>query len=120
MNQYMKQVNEFREAMGLLDRDEEFWWKLVNEEHEELLKEACDVIYVWAGLDLARGNGNSVAQAEAEFLIELFGKENFNEAFHRVHKSNMSKLVDGKPVYNEDGKVVKGPNYKPPNLGDLI
>ena len=44
-----------------------------------------------------------------------------DEALDRVHKSNMSKLgEDGKPVYREDGKVLKGPNYKPPTLTDLV
>ena len=44
-----------------------------------------------------------------------------DEALNRVHISNMSKLGDdGKPIYREDGKVLKGPNYKPPNLEDLI
>ena len=44
-----------------------------------------------------------------------------DEALDRVHKSNMSKLgEDGKPIYREDGKVLKGPNYKPPSLTDLI
>ena len=44
-----------------------------------------------------------------------------NEAFYRVHRSNMSKLgEDGKPIYREDGKVLKGPNYEQPNLEDLF
>jgi predicted HAD superfamily Cof-like phosphohydrolase len=44
-----------------------------------------------------------------------------DEALNRVHESNMSKLdEDGKPIYREDGKVLKGPNYKLPNLTDLI
>ena len=43
------------------------------------------------------------------------------QALRRVHKSNMSKLgEDGKPVYREDGKVLKGPNYQPPDLSDLV
>ena len=42
-------------------------------------------------------------------------------AMDRVHESNMSKLgEDGNPIYREDGKVLKGPNYKPPTLTDLI
>ena len=46
---------------------------------------------------------------------------NLDEALYRVHESNMSKLgEDGHPVKREDGKVLKGPNYKPPNLEDLI
>ena len=44
-----------------------------------------------------------------------------DEALNRVHLSNLSKLdEDGKPIYRDDGKVLKGPNYKPPDLSDLI
>ena len=44
-----------------------------------------------------------------------------DEALHRVHESNMSKLdEDGKPIYREDGKVLKGPTYAPPQLEDLV
>ena len=44
-----------------------------------------------------------------------------DEAVRRVHASNMSKLgSDGKPIYRDDGKVLKGPNYQPPNLSDLV
>ena len=46
---------------------------------------------------------------------------NLDEAMYRVHESNMSKLDDnGNPIYREDGKVLKGPNYQPPNLEDLV
>ena len=46
---------------------------------------------------------------------------NLDEAMHRVHESNMSKLDEnGNPVLREDGKVLKGPNYQPPNLEDLV
>ena len=44
-----------------------------------------------------------------------------DEAMYRVHESNMSKLDEnGKPIYRDDGKVLKGPNYAPPNLNDLV
>jgi predicted HAD superfamily Cof-like phosphohydrolase len=44
-----------------------------------------------------------------------------DEALDRVHQSNLSKLDDnGNPIYREDGKVLKGPNYQPPNLTDLV
>ena len=44
-----------------------------------------------------------------------------DEVFERVHRSNMSKLgPDGKPLYRDDGKVLKGPNYQPPKLDDLF
>ena len=46
---------------------------------------------------------------------------NLDEALNRVHASNLSKLgEDGKPVRREDGKVLKGPNYEPPTLTDLV
>jgi predicted HAD superfamily Cof-like phosphohydrolase len=44
-----------------------------------------------------------------------------DEALNRVHQSNMSKLgEDGKPIRREDGKILKGPNYKEPTLSDLV
>ena len=44
-----------------------------------------------------------------------------DEALNRVHQSNMSKLDNnGNPIFREDGKVLKGPNYQPPNLKDLV
>ena len=44
-----------------------------------------------------------------------------DEALNRVHLSNMSKLgEDGQPIYREDGKVLKGPNYQPPTLTDIV
>lgn len=67
-----------------------------------LLKELCDLQYVLSG------------------FVVTFGLP-FDEAFKRVHESNMSKLGPyGKPVYREDGKVLKGPNYKKPDLSDLV
>ena len=56
-------------------------------------------------------------------------REEFNELQDEVeksifefkeNKSNMSKLEDGKPLLSEWGKVLKGSNYKPPNLEDLV
>ena len=46
----------------------------------------------------------------------LFGI-NLDKCFAEVQRSNMSKLGnDGKPIYNNEGKVMKGPNYSKPNL----
>lgn len=68
---------------------------------EQALKELADLVYVCFQYAAAAG-------------WEL------DEALDRVHQSNMSKLVDGKPLKREDGKVLKGPNYKPPYLTDLV
>ena len=72
------------------------------ESPEELTKELADLLYVTYGMAVT------------------FGLP-IDEVFERVHRSNMSKLGDdGKPVYRDDGKVLKGPNYQPPKLDDLF
>lgn len=68
---------------------------------EECLKELADLVYVC-------------------FQFAATAGWELDEALDRVHQSNMSKLVDGKPLKREDGKVLKGPNYKPPYLTDLV
>ena len=45
---------------------------------------------------------------------------NLDTDMKRVFESNMSKFVDGKPLRREDGKILKGPDYKPPFLDDLV
>ena len=46
---------------------------------------------------------------------------NLDKCFEEVQNSNMSKLgADGKPIYNEKGKVMKGPNYFQPNLNQFL
>tara|TARA_B100000131_G_scaffold21703_1_gene20944 strand:- start:980 stop:1360 length:381 start_codon:yes stop_codon:yes gene_type:complete len=90
-----EEFNEFIEAESLIYRDN-------SKFREDALKELADLVYVCY----------QYAENMGWFL---------DEALDRVHKSNMSKLgEDGKPIYREDGKVLKGPNYKSPNLNDLI
>lgn len=75
-----------------------------NNDAESTLDALTDIQYVLDGAYLALGFA-SVKQA----------------AFEEVHRSNMSKLgVDGKPALREDGKILKGPNYTPPNLSQFI
>jgi predicted HAD superfamily Cof-like phosphohydrolase len=63
-----------------------------------LTKEIADNIYVLLGTAVALGLP----------IVEVF---------NATHESNMSKLgEDGKPIYREDGKVLKGPNYKPAEI----
>ena len=53
--------------------------------------------------------------------LTYYGEDVFMEAFARVHDSNMSKLdSNGNPILREDCKVMKGPNYKKPDLTDLL
>ena len=47
--------------------------------------------------------------------------ELIEEVFDEIHRSNMSKLgEDGNPVYREDGKVIKGPNFFKPDIAKII
>ena len=94
-NLIVEEFKEFIEAEGMLFRNNPQF-------PSEALKELADLVYVCY----------QYAENMGWFL---------DEALDRVHQSNMSKLgKDGKPIYREDGKVLKGPNYKPPTLTDLI
>ena len=94
-NLIVEEFKEFLEAEGMLFRNNDQF-------PSEALKELADLVYVCY----------QYAENMGWFL---------DEALDRVHASNMSKLgEDGLPIYREDGKVLKGPNYKPPTLTDLI
>jgi predicted HAD superfamily Cof-like phosphohydrolase len=123
---YEQAAHEFRNAyelpQGLTTTSLNLQQNLIDEEHlevalayldlrndidnkqarEHLLKELADLVYV-------------CHQMAAAFGWDL------QVAYNRVHESNMSKLgVDGKPLRREDGKILKGPNYREPNLTDLL
>ena len=67
-----------------------------------------------------------VADALTDLLYVVYGAGHsfgidLDKCFTEVQRSNMSKLdTDGKPIYNENGKVMKGPNYSKPNLKQFI
>ena len=67
-----------------------------------------------------------VADALTDILYVTYGAGhafgiNLDKCFEEVQNSNMSKLGnDGKPIYNDNGKVMKGPNYFKPNLGKFV
>jgi predicted HAD superfamily Cof-like phosphohydrolase len=75
-------------------------------------------------LKAAVGEGNLVEIADAltDILYVTYGAAHafgipIDECFEEVQRSNMSKLdIDGRPIFREDGKVIKGPNYSKPDL----
>ena len=89
-------------------------YDLIDEELKEL-KEAID-----------KKNITDVADALTDILYVTYGAGhafgiNLDKCFTEVQNSNMSKLgKDGKPIYNEQGKVMKGPNFFEPDLGKLL
>ena len=94
-NLIVEEFKEFLESDGFLFRNG-------ANVQEDCLKELADLVYV--------------CYQYAENM-----RWDLDEALNRIHESNMSKLGDdNKPINRDDGKVLKGPNYKPPDLSDLV
>ena len=89
-------------------------YELIKEELDEL-KEAID-----------NNDIKEVADALTDILYVTYGAGhafgvNLDSCFTEVQNSNMSKLgSDGRPIYNDKGKVMKGPNYFKPNLNKFV
>lgn len=75
---------------------------------------------------LAERDTVGVADALADLLYVVFGAAlahgiPIDEVFAEVHRSNMTKLgEDGKPIVRADGKALKGPNYEPPRIREVM
>ncbi len=126
MKDKINSVHKFHKAFGLGIKNEPIAnigedrkllrFNLMKEENEEYL-------------DAARNNDLvEVADALGDMLYILcctiieHGMQNkIEEVFNEIQRSNMSKLnEDGKPIYREDGKVLKGPNYFKPNIKKIL
>ncbi|WP_088341753.1 pyrophosphohydrolase domain-containing protein [Robiginitalea sediminis] len=91
-------------------------YKLMREENEEYLDAA------------SRGDLVEVADALGDMLYILCGtllehglQDKIEAVFEEIQRSNMSKLgADGKPIYREDGKVLKGPDYFQPDIAKIL
>ena len=89
-------------------------YELIREELQEL-KDAIE-----------KNDIKEVADALTDILYVTYGAGhafgiNLDKCFEEVQSSNMSKLgKDGKPIYNEKGKVMKGPNYFKPDLNKFV
>jgi predicted HAD superfamily Cof-like phosphohydrolase len=126
MKKQLKAVRLFHETYNLTVRNQPtinipkeqpiLRFNLMTEENEEYLEAALN------------NNIVEVADALGDMLYILCGtildhglQHKIEEIFDEIHKSNMSKLgTDGKPLYREDGKVMKGPNFLKPNLKRVL
>jgi predicted HAD superfamily Cof-like phosphohydrolase len=110
LNMNSKPIADIGEDRNLLR------FNLMKEENEEYLEAANNNDLV------------EVADALGDMLYILCGtiiehgmQDKIEEVFNEIQKSNMSKLGDdGKPIYREDGKVLKGSNYFKPNIADIL
>ena len=96
-----EKINKLR--IDLIDEElTEFKEAIKNNDLKEVVDALTDILYVTYGAGHAFG-------------------VNLDECFDEVQRSNMSKLgEDGKPIYNENGKVMKGPKYFQPDLKKFI
>jgi predicted HAD superfamily Cof-like phosphohydrolase len=125
MKKQIEKVREFHNAFGIsnaekptvIDLNESLLrYTLLREENEEYL-EACK-----------NGNLTEIADALGDILYITFGTllkhglgHKIEEIFDEIHRSNMSKLDDnGKPIYREDGKVLKSKNYFKPDIESIL
>jgi predicted HAD superfamily Cof-like phosphohydrolase len=125
MKRKIHSVSEFHDAflIGnntepclLKENEYKLRYNLIKEENEEYL-EACK-----------NGDLVEIADALGDQLYILFGtilkhglQHKIEEVFDEIHRSNMSKLdSNGKPIFREDGKVLKSDLYFKPNIGKIL
>ena len=119
-------VKKFHESFGINNEESpkaevgdkviDLRFELMREENEEYLEAAKNNDLV------------EVADALGDMLYILCGtilshgmQDKITEVFEEIQNSNMSKLgADGKPIYREDGKVMKGPNYFKPDIKTIL
>ena len=108
--------NNYEPTTQLSKQDIQLRFDLLKEENEEYINAAKS------------GDMVEVADALGDLMYILFGtimkhgmQHKIVEVFEEIQRSNMSKLgEDGKPIYREDGKVLKGPNYFKPNIKSIL
>ena len=106
---------EIKEKAGFPDH------KIVSLRYDLIREELDELKDALGNKDL-----KEVADALTDILYVTYGAGhafgiNLDKCFEEVQNSNMSKLgLDGKPIYNEKGKVMKGPKYFEPNLRKFI
>ena len=125
MKKQIQAVQKFNKAYGHPIGDDlnfvpkvraELRFDLMREENEEYMEavEAGDLVEIADAL-------GDMMYILAGTIIEHGMQNKIEEVFEEIQRSNMSKLgEDGKPIYRDDGKILKGPNYSKPNLIPIL
>ena len=118
-----EKVKKFMETFGQeVKQKAEFPNDKITTLRYDLIKEELEELRI----AMERKDIKEVADALTDILYVTYGAGhafgiNLDKCFEEVQNSNMSKLGnDGKPIYNENGKVMKGPNYFKPNLSKFV
>ena len=118
-----EKVKTFMETFGQEVKSKpSFSSKKINDLRYNLIKEELDELKQ----AIEKNDLLEVADALTDILYVTYGAGhafgiNLDNCFSEVQNSNMSKLgTDGKPIYNEAGKVMKGPNYYKPDLTKFV
>jgi len=118
-----QKVKKFMETFGQEVKNKpSFSTERINDLRYNLIKEELEEFR----LAIDRKDLLEAADALTDILYVTYGSGHafgidLDKCFEEVQNSNMSKLgKDGKPIYNESGKVMKGPNYFKPNLSKFI
>ncbi len=124
-SEHIKKVEEFHKCFNIQNNDvpqllskEEYVlrYNLIKEENEEYLA-ACEKEDI---VEIADALGDILYIALGTLLRHGL-QHKIDAVFEEIHRSNMSKLgEDGKPIYREDGKVLKGANYFKPDIKRIL
>ena len=88
----------------MYEENKEYYEAAMNNDLIEVADALGDMLYILCGTIITHGMQHKI-----------------EEVFDAIQESNMSKLdINGKPIYREDGKVLKGPNYFKPNIKDIL
>tara|TARA_B100000123_G_scaffold73171_1_gene52441 strand:+ start:52 stop:423 length:372 start_codon:yes stop_codon:yes gene_type:complete len=118
-----EKVKKFMQTFGQeIKENAEFPSERITKLRTDLIDEELSELRI----AIKNKNIREVADALTDILYVTYGAGhsfgiNLDDCFNEVQRSNMSKLgSDGKPIYNESGKVMKGPNYFKPDLSKFV
>ena len=118
-----EKVKKFMQTFGQeIKENAEFPSERITKLRTDLIDEELSQLRI----AIKNKNIKEVADALTDILYVTYGAGhafgiNLDKCFNEVQNSNMSKLgLDGKPIFNEKGKVMKGPNYFKPDLNKFV
>ena len=120
---HLQKVKDFNEAFGIKNVTHCLRYKMLQEELNEFRDSELE--------SFANQNTYIDKVERADAIVDIYYlllgaiiesnlEDKFSDLFDEVHNSNMSKLENGKPIYREDGKVLKGKDYFKPNIEQIL